>query len=225
METREDRGLGDRIRKNADYFDAPQGLRDRVDLLLTPARSKPAPGGVGRWLEWQRWWGMGAAFAMGVLLSVAVSSLHVLPESGDPLVGQVVDSHVRSLMVAHLSDVASSDQHTVKPWLSRQLDFSPPVRDLTADGFPLVGGRMDYIDHRAVAALVYQRQAHTINVFVWPLGGKSSGPSASTARQGFNIKSWDMDGMQFWAVSDLQSIELERFALLLRGQPGLRRLP
>lgn len=225
METREDSELGASIRKNADYFEAPQSLRDRVSLMLVQTPSKQAPGRAGRWLEWQRWWGMGAAFAMGVMLSVTVASLHVLPESEDRLVEQVVDSHVRSLMVAHLSDVASADQHTVKPWLSRQLDFSPPVRDLTAEGFPLVGGRMDYIDHRAVAALVYQRQAHTINVFVWPLRGKSSGSSASTSRQGFNVKSWHKDGMQFWAVSDLQLTELERFVLLLSGQSGRQRLP
>jgi anti-sigma factor RsiW len=168
---------------------------------------------------------MGATFAMGVMLGVALAFLHVLPESGDRLVEQVVDSHVRSLMVAHLSDITSSDQHTVKPWLGRQLDFSPPVRDLTAEGFPLLGGRLDYIDHRTVAALAYQRHAHIINLFVWPLRGKSSAPSASTVRQGFNIKSWAMDGMQFWAVSDLQSTELEKFVLLLGGQFGLQGLP
>ena len=225
MESREDGELGARIRMDADYYEAPQSLRDRVGSMLVQAPSNQVPGRAGRWLEWQRWGGMGAAFAMGIMLSVALASLHLLPESGDRLVEQVVDSHVRSLMVAHLSDVTSSDQHTVKPWLSRQLDFSPPVRDLAADGFPLVGGRLDYIDHRAVAALVYRRQAHTINVFVWPVRGKSAVPSAPTARQGFNIKSWDMDGMQFWAVSDLQSTELERFALLLSRQSGPQRLP
>jgi anti-sigma factor RsiW len=225
METQEDGELGARIRMDADYFEAPQSLRVRVHSMLAQAPSKQATGRAGRRPEWQRRWGMGAGFAMGVMLSVSLALLHVLPESGDRLVEQVVDSHVRSLMVAHLSDVTSSDQHTVKPWLSRQLDFSPPVRDLAAEGFPLVGGRLDYIDQRTVAALVYQRQAHIINVFVWPLRGKSSAPSASSTRQGFNIKFWAMDGMQFWAISDLQSTELEKFALLLGGQSGLQRLP
>lgn len=225
MENREDTELGALIRKDADYFEAPQSLRDRVGSMLAQTPAEQVPGRAGRWLAWQRWWGMGAAFAMGVMLSVAVTTLRGLPGSQDRLVEQVVDSHVRSLMVAHLSDVASSDHHTVKPWLSRQLDFSPPVPDLTAEGFPLIGGRMDYIDDRAVAALVYQRYLHTINVFVWPLRGKPSVAPASTSRQGFNVKSWDKDGMQFWAVSDIQSAELERFGLLLSGQSGLQRLP
>jgi len=220
-----DTELGDLIRRDADYHAAPQALRDRIDLMLAPTPAPQVAGNAGRWLEWRRWWGMGAAFALGILLSVAITTLHGLPGTQDRMVEQVVDSHVRSLMVAHLSDVASSDQHTVKPWLSHQLDFSPPVADLTAEGFPLVGGRLDYIDGHPVAALIYQRRLHTINVFVWPLRGASASAPESAARRGFNVRSWSKDGMQYWAVSDLQSAELERFGQLLAGQPGSQRLP
>ncbi len=223
METREDAELGSRIKEGAVYFEAPQDLRDRVGLILsqTPAEQLPA----GRWPEWRRWWGMGAAFAMGVVLSVALVSLYGLPGSRDRLVEQVVASHVRSLMVAHLSDVTSSDRHTVKPWLSRQLGFSPPVPDLAAEGFPLVGGRLDYIDDRPVAALVYQRQLHSINLFVWPSRRNAAVAATTTSRQGFNVRSWDENGMQFWAVSDLSSTELERFATLLSARTASQRLP
>jgi len=219
MENREDSELAALIKHKADYFEAPQDLRGRVSRMLTP--TPVVPERASRWLVWRQWWGVGAAFAMGVMLSVAVTSLRGLPASQDRLIEQVLDSHVRSLMVAHLSDIASSDQHTVKPWLSSHLDFSPPVADLASAGFPLLGGRMDYLEGRAVAALVYQRHLHTINVFVWPLRDKPSGAPVSATRRGFNLKSWDKNGMQFWAVSDIQSAELDKFETLLREQSGL----
>ena len=118
---------------------------------------------------------------------------------------EIVASHVRSLLANHLTDVATSDQHTVKPWFNGKIDFSPPVVDLAAYGFPLVGGRVDYIGGRVVAALVYRRNGHVINIFAWP-GGNSA--TTIPAKEGYNLVSWTEDGLNFWAVSDVATSEI-----------------
>jgi len=123
---------------------------------------------------------------------------------------EVVASHVRSLMAAHLQDVASSDRHTVKPWFEGRLDFAPDVRDFAPD-FPLEGGRLDYLGTRAVAALVYKRGGHVINLFEWPADGDAAPPRLRTLR-GYQLFSWRKDGFAYWAVSDLNAAELQRFA-------------
>jgi anti-sigma factor RsiW len=128
----------------------------------------------------------------------------------------VVVSHVRALMGAHLFDVRSTDQHTVKPWFLGKLDFSPPVDDFAPLGFPLVGGRLDYVAGRPVAALVYQRRQHTINVFVWPAADSNEAPTDTRALRGFQVRHWTRDGMAFWAVSDLNDTELDQFSRALR---------
>jgi anti-sigma factor RsiW len=121
-------------------------------------------------------------------------------------------------MVGHLFDVESTDQHTVKPWFLGKLDFSPPVTDLAAIGFPLVGGRLDYLGGRPVAALVYQRQKHTINVFITPEPGRSASEIEERSARGFHVRHWTRDRMTFWAVSDLNDAELTEFAQALQGR-------
>jgi anti-sigma factor RsiW len=128
-----------------------------------------------------------------------------------------VASHVRSLQPGHLMDVESTDQHTVKPWFNGKIDFSPPVKDFAADGFPLIGGRLDYVDQRPAAALVYQRQKHLINVYVWPEAEKEDTAARVVSKQGYNIVFWQRGGMYFCAVSDLNSAELQQFARMLQG--------
>jgi anti-sigma factor RsiW len=130
---------------------------------------------------------------------------------------EVLASHVRSLLVDHLTDVATSDQHTVKPWFNGKIDFAPPVVDLTREGFPLVGGRVDYIGGRVVAALVYRRQAHLINVFVWPAAPAARSVSS---RDGYNIRNWSEGGLTYWAVSDANADDVGRLQELFAERNG-----
>ncbi len=129
------------------------------------------------------------------------------------IVEQVIAGHARSVLTNHLVEVASSDQHTVKPWLSSKLDFSPPTADLTAAGYPLVGARLDYVNSRPVAALVYHHRQHVINLFVWPddKAGAAIAPRPSS-KQGYNLLHWDNAGMTFWAISDLNPADIKTFA-------------
>ena len=127
----------------------------------------------------------------------------------------LVSDHVRSLLATHLVDVASSDQHTVKPWFDGKIDFAPEVRDLSEEGFPLIGGRLDYLDGKTVVALVYHRNKHPINVFIMPATtDRGTSPSAVT-RRGYNVLSWTHNEMKYWAVSDLNETELRQFTELL----------
>lgn len=159
-----------------------------------------------------------AAIAASLLLAIVASSAlttSYLSGTGDePLAEAVVASHIRSLMADHLTDVASSNQHTVKPWFNGKLDISPPVVDLAATEFPLVGGRLDYIGRHAAAALVYRHQQHVINVLVWP---EESGNTAAAdfARQGYNVIHFNRGGMSFWVVSDLNPAALRDFVAKL----------
>jgi anti-sigma factor RsiW len=175
-----------------------------------------------------------AAAALYVVVGAATWTLGVAhgraPGSmGLDLRDAVVASHVRSLQASHLIDVASSDRHTVKPWFDGKLDFSPPVPDLATQGFPLVGGRLDYLDRRPVAALVYGRAKHVVNLFIWPAAtdtpGQSTGPAPDAAPatvRGYHVRHWARDGMTFWAVSDVAEPDLNTFVSLFQasGQPA-----
>jgi anti-sigma factor RsiW len=130
------------------------------------------------------------------------------------LIEEVTANHVRSLMVAHLVDIPSSDRHVVKPWFTGKLDFAPSVSDLTEHGFPLIGGRLDYLDRKAVAAVVYKRREHVINLFIWPAPQGEAGESRPVTHQGYHHLRWNDSGMVYWAVSDLNDRELHEFALL-----------
>ncbi|MGD1089955.1 MAG: anti-sigma factor, partial [Verrucomicrobiota bacterium] len=133
------------------------------------------------------------------------------PSAEQRLTQEVVSSNIRSLMADHMLDVVSTDQHTVKPWFNGKLDFSPPVKDLAAQEFPLIGGRLDYIGGRSVAALIFHRNKHVINLFIWPVNEKDSKPAASASIQGYNVIHWSEAEMTFWAVSDLNEKELLEF--------------
>lgn len=218
--------LGMLVRRHAARHAPPEGLAERIaravraEAVAAPASVQPGRPGWSQRGIWQglAWFGTGAATAWGlalVLLATPVPPSDVLAEG-------VTANHVRSLMASHLADVASSDQHTVKPWFAGKLDFSPPVVDLAAEGFPLTGGRLDYLDGRTVAALVYRSGPHVINLFVWPASEAGAQAPVLSTRQGYQLVRWSQGGMQAWAVSDLNAAELQTFAALLRERSAPR---
>jgi anti-sigma factor RsiW len=192
-----------RLVRSAPFYPAPDRLRTRVSAQMRRSNS------VRRVLSW--------AAAAVLVLSVGggITSWHSTSSRADALAEQVVDSHVRSLMADHLFDVQSTDQHTVKPWFLGKLDFAPPVVDLASLGFPLLGGRLDYLDGHPVAALVYERRKHTINVYVSPARDDASTRTSNRSVRGFHVHQWSRGGMSFWAVSDLNDAELTEFVRAL----------
>jgi anti-sigma factor RsiW len=198
-------------------YQAPPGLKRRIGYMVEQqARGAvPAPGWRG--LRW-RWASLAASFVCGAVLALSVAVYRDTVREEDAVEQQVVAAHLRSLMAAHLTDVASTDQHTVKPWFTGKLDYAPPVIDPAPEGFPLAGGRLDFLQGRPVAALVYRRRGHTINVFVAPATGSVASGTTLAQRQGWQLAAWDQDGMRFHAVSDLSRDELLRFANALQQQ-------
>jgi anti-sigma factor RsiW len=156
---------------------------------------------------------MAGGFA-GVLLTLAVT--RVTPQS-DPMVADVVADHVRSMMADHLTDVLTSDQHTVKPWLSARLDLSPEVKDFAPQGYPLVGGRLDYVEGHRAAAIVYRRDKHVINLFAFVAADRSDAAPKQETLDGFNVIRWRMGGMSYIAVSDVEASQLEAFVRLVES--------
>jgi anti-sigma factor RsiW len=191
---------------------APAHLRNRVEALLTPPASRVVS--VRSFFKPTRRSFFGG-FAVGSALSAAVAASLVLTvirgNQEQTVAEEVVSAHIRSLQAGHLMDVATSDQHTVKPWFDGRVDVAPPVIDLTAESFTLLGGRLDYIDGEPVAAVVYQRRKHLINLFVAQhLGARHAGAGAESV-QGYNVRHWSQAGLDFWAVSDLAGDELDEF--------------
>jgi anti-sigma factor RsiW len=215
---RELQSLRTAVARGSLYFSAPGGLEKRVRSAVRQASRAEGrtEGGRRHWnWTWPTMLAPIAAMALVLLIALPIVTQH---SRDDRLLNEIVSAHVRSLMAdtSHLTDVASSDQHTVKPWFTGKLNFSPPVRDLAAEGFPLVGGRLDYVGAHPVAALVYQRRKHFINLFIWP---EQEGPSREPApRQGYNMVHWNQGGMAHWAVSDVNMGDLREFARLVRGE-------
>ena len=205
------------LRRSSLAYTAPAILRDKIQssLRISTAVAVQDPEIKLPFLPIWQWAGAAAVLALFLLSGWQLTARLRAPSSHQPITAEVFSSHVRSLEANHLTDVVSTDQHTVKPWFDGKLDFSPPVEDLASDGFPLVGGRLDYLEGRKVAALIYQRREHFINVFVWPTPARSNSVRAIESRQGYNIMQWSHDGFQCWAVSDIGSHDLTEFVRLL----------
>jgi len=217
------------------YFKASAELRERIQSSLRKETSEqPVRNGVRgaqvlfhkrqsepRSILWEppwNWLGLAAAIIFGAIIALNVVPRFQRPEADQFLATQLIASHVRSLMANHLTDVASSDQHTVKPWLDAKLDFAPAVVDLSEKGFPLMGGRLDYLDNRPVAALIYQRRKHFINLFVWPAGSDAAGGTKAMMRQGYQLLHWVDSDFNYWAVSDINDKDLQEFKQLFEEQ-------
>jgi mycothiol system anti-sigma-R factor len=239
--------LAHAISRGAPYYKAPTELRERIQSSLRdeiaelPTRNvardtqplfprrQPRPRAILWETSWN-WLALAAAIIFAAIIALTLVPRLQRPEADQFLATQLIASHVRSLMANHLTDIASSDQHTVKPWLDAKLDFAPPVVDLSSEGFPLVGGRLDYLDNRPVAALVYQRRKHFIYLFVWRAG---AGPDRTTrsagnkqrsftlkaiSRQGYQLLHWLDSEFNYWAVSDISAKELQEFEQLFEEQ-------
>lgn len=202
----------------------PSAVRSTLlDAIAEDGRSRAAArhGAYAR----QTWWARALRYlkewsfipSLGVLAASAFLFVNA-PSSSLPIQNEVLASHIRSLLANHLTDVLTSDQHTVKPWFDGKIDFSPPVVDLAPQGFPLVGGRVDYVGGKVVAALIYKRHAHIINVFVWP--DKPQAQAADT-HEGYNVVKWSAGGLVFWAVSDVGTSDLDAFRDDFIHQAGL----
>ena len=202
------RSLSSAIRDKADYHAAPDALRER---LLDKLPATPAPEAARR-----RWPMFAAAFASTAALSVALTLAMVRSTDSGRIDEEALSSYVRASLTARLEDVASSDQHTVKPWLSSRLPYSPPVTDFAAQGFPLTGARLDYVGGRSVATLVYHRRQHRIDVYVWPERADES--LRTSEHDGFHVDRFAREGMRYLLVSDLNRAELADLARLL-GAP------
>ena len=211
------------IREQADYHEVPAALRERLDTWIAAPVAKPAAPSRAAALV-QRWWGWRPVAASLALVGVGALTMNLAtlqPTQEERLIDEVVASHVRSTLGQHLVDVASSDHHTVKPWLSSRLDFSPPVNELHLPDCEFLGGRVDYLNGRPVAALVYRKGRHIVNAFVWPSAGKDSKADFSVER-GFQTARWSQGSMTHWVVSDVNREEFKSIVRAVQAADGER---
>lgn len=205
---RQIRALRQALANNAPAYRAPAHLRRNVRAALR--REERAN---------ERYFSPWSIFATGAVCAIAILGLVLFQTTrasrDNAIVNELVANHVRSLLATHLVDVASSDQHTVKPWFDGKIDFAPEVRDFSPSGFPLVGGRLDYLDGKTVVALVYQRNKHPINIFIMPAVKSHDTAASGSTLRGYNILSWTQHEMSYWAVSDLNQNELRELVELL----------
>lgn len=199
----------DRVRDPALRYHAPASLRERTEVAIAGERPARVAGFTSRRRAFAGAWLAGGAFSA---MAASLALLVAMPQFTTGTVqDQLVANHVRSLLANHLTDVATSNRHVVKPWFNGRIDFAPPVPELAGQGFPLAGGRLDYLDGRVVPAIVYHRRLHTINLFVFPAGTFSSPVGIATRRDGYSLVRWTSGGLEFWAVSDIDPGDLEAF--------------
>jgi anti-sigma factor RsiW len=220
------------LQTHAVRYAAPDHLRHNILAALprrtpdTKKASKPPSkllnelsNKLSNKLSWA-WINFGVATACSFALALTLSLYMAAPSSDELAQQEIVASHARSLMVDHLADVASTDQHTVKPWFAGKLDFSPTVYDFAQQGFPLIGGRLDYVRERPVAALAYRHRLHVVNLFVWPDKSHVDTAPQTATRQGYHLIHWNQAGMCYWAISDMNAQDLGEFEHLLTMQIG-----
>ena len=212
-ETEFERQLSAAVREEMPPLRAPEELRRRIHAAV---RETAIASPQRRLFPTTRWLALAASLVLIALGGAGGWQIAARRAAEAGLADQVLASHVRSLMPGHLTDVLSSSQHTVKPWFNGKLDFSPPVSDFSTQGFPLIGGRLDYVGGRSVAALVYGRRQHIINVLLWPATSRVEGPSART-HQGYHLLHWTEGDYTYWVASDLGMRELQDFAALLKA--------
>jgi len=198
-----------KLQTGATPFHAPEDLKEWVrQQSPNPAKAaRPA-------FSWGQWSPAGGLALAGLLVGLIMPA-PINPFRTGMMENEVIAAHVRALQANHLMDVVSSNQHTVKPWFNGKIDFAPTVRDFADEGFPLVGGRLDYVDRHPVAALVYRRQQHVINVFIWPETKKLASAFRESTVRGYHLIHWNRDGMTTWAISDLNAHELNDFMRLM----------
>lgn len=216
--------LSSRLHDDLTYYAAPAALRQSLEMHLAAAQHR-SPQHSTTWrarartagTAWRQRFGLGtSALAGAAAIAASVTLVTWLPRD-NTITEQLVADHIRALQPGHLMDVVSTDQHTVKPWFDGKLDFSPPVRDFVAQGFPLLGGRLDYLGGQPVAALVYGRAKHVIDLYVWPAGQSAPRLPASTERNGYNVIHWTQGGMSLTAISDAAEPALQDFVKLWKA--------
>ncbi|MBV8377005.1 MAG: anti-sigma factor [Verrucomicrobia bacterium] len=195
-------------------FELPDSLPGKVRSVLPSARPRLRQRSGSRFVVPRFFVPFALAAAIAVILGLVLMNQRGIfnRSNSDLLAQEAISSHVRSLLAAHLLDVPSTDQHTVKPWFDGKLKFSPPVQDFANEGFRLIGGRLDFLNGLDVAALVYQRRKHVINLFIWPSESLQNTAAKTFTKDGYNVVYWNRDGFEFWAVSDVNGVELNTFA-------------